>query len=403
MPVMEGPGTVAVRIRSGWGWLVLVTLNVSTIGDEISLITLMFRAAENETRFAVPMLLIAQLLPGLIAAPFIGRFVDRRDAGRILVVTGLAQAALLAWIAGNTAMLPTLVGASVLSICFAISGTATFALIPVLATALGMPLSRANSVLELVRGVGMLAGPVAGGILIAWIGARSALLIDAASYVLLATVILASGLRRPIAPDEQEPRTLLAEYWPILRNRRIMVMTGSLALEVFASAIADVAFVFLITVTLKQGPLSSGLVTACWAAGMILGALAAGARPMRRPAPLAFVAATMIGVTMLVIGSAALVGAATIMLIGMVFVFGGVANSVHNVAVRTMLQNETPTDHHGKVAAIYGAVTSSAVIIGYVTGGLFTPSNAVGAYLIAGTLGTAAGLAGWGLFSRFAR
>ena len=387
---MEGPGTVAVRIRSGWGWLVLVTLTVSTIGDEISLITLMFRAAENETRFAVPMLLIAQLLPGLIAAPFIGRFVDRRDAGRILVVTGLAQAALLAWIAGNTAMLPTLVGASVLSICFAISGTATFALIPVLATALGMPLSRANSVLELVRGVGMLAGPVAGGILIAWIGARSALL-------------LASGLRPPIAPGEQEPRTLLAEYWPILRNRRITVMTGSLALEVFASAIADVAFVFLITVTLKQGPLAFGLVTACWAAGMILGALAAGARPMRRPAPLAFVAATMIGVTMLVIGSAALVGAATIMLIGMVFVFGGVANSVHNVAVRTMLQNETPTDHHGKVAAIYGAVTSSAVIIGYVTGGLFTPSNAVGAYLIAGTLGTAAGLAGWGLFSRFAR
>lgn len=64
MPVMEGPGTVAVRIRSGWGWLVLVTLTVSTIGDEISLITLMFRAAENETRFAVPMLLIAQLLPG---------------------------------------------------------------------------------------------------------------------------------------------------------------------------------------------------------------------------------------------------------------------------------------------------------------------------------------------------
>ncbi|MDG6746230.1 hypothetical protein QCF01_17725, partial [Staphylococcus aureus] len=169
---------------------------------------------------------------------------------------------------------------------------------------------------------------------------------------------------------------MLAEYWPILRNRRITVMTGSLALEVFASAIADVAFVFLITVTLKQGPLAFGLVTACWAAGMILGALAAGARPMRRPAPLAFVAATMIGVTMLVIGSAALVGAATIMLIGMVFVFGGVANSVHNVAVRTMLQNETPTDHHGKVAAIYGAVTSSAVIIGYVTGGLFTPSNA---------------------------
>jgi MFS family permease len=382
---------------------VLATLTISTIGDEISLITLMFRAAESETRFAVPMLLIAQLLPGLVAAPFVGRLIDSRDAGTILVVTGLAQAALLAWIASSSAMLPTLVGASVLSICFAVSGAATFALIPVLATTLGIPLSRANSVLELVRGVGMLAGPVAGGILIAWIGARSALLIDAASYLVLAVVILGSGLRRPITADAQEPRTLLAEYWPILRNRRITVMTGSLALEVFASAIADVAFVFLITVTLKQGSLAFGMVTACWAGGMILGAVVAGARPMLRPAPLAFAAATMIGSTMLVIGIGALVGAASVALIGLAFVFGGTANSVHNVAVRTMLQNEAPTNQHGKVAAIYGAVTSSAVIVGYVTGGLFTPSNAIDAYLLAGALGTAAGLAGWRLFSKFAR
>ena len=37
------------------------------------------------------------------------------------------------------------------------------------------------------------------------------------------------------------------------------------------------------------------------------------------------------------------------------FVLGGIANSVHNVAVRTMLQKEAPPGQHGKVAAIYSA------------------------------------------------
>ncbi|PSJ43637.1 MFS transporter [Allosphingosinicella deserti] len=392
-----------VRVRMGCGWIMLAVLTISTIGDEISLITLIFRAADSETRFAVPMLLVAQLLPGLVAAPFVGRLIDTRDAGRILVVTALVQAGLLVWIATNSELAPTLLGASLLSVCFAISGAATFALIPVLAAALGIPLNRANSALELVRGAGMLAGPVAGGVLITSIGAGNALLIDAASFLLLALVLLAGGLRRPVEMAVDEPRTLLAEYWPILRNRPISVMTASLALEVFASAIADVAFVFLITVTLAQGSLAFGLVTGSWAGGMILGAAAAGARPISRPAPIAFVAATATGTTMLAIGAAGLLDVASVLVVGVVFVLGGIANSVHNVAVRTMLQQEAPPGQHGKVAAIYSAVTSGAVILGYVTGGLFTPNNAVGAYLVAGLIGISAGLVGWRLFRVFGR
>jgi hypothetical protein len=69
---------VAVEFRQGWGWLVLAALTVSTIGDEITLLTLMFRTAENAPAYGVPALLIAELLPGLIAAPWAGRLIDRR-------------------------------------------------------------------------------------------------------------------------------------------------------------------------------------------------------------------------------------------------------------------------------------------------------------------------------------
>ena len=72
------------------------------------------------------------------------------------------------------------------------------------------------------------------------------------------------GLRRkmmtgrgvPVAPQLRSHRLYsehFADYLPLLRNRRLMVVTGALSLEVFATAIADVAFVFLVMVTLGAG------------------------------------------------------------------------------------------------------------------------------------------------------
>lgn len=61
---------MTVVFRRSWGWLVIATLTVSTIGDEITLLTLMFRTADTAWPFGVPALLIAELLPGLIAAPW---------------------------------------------------------------------------------------------------------------------------------------------------------------------------------------------------------------------------------------------------------------------------------------------------------------------------------------------
>jgi len=185
---------VDVEFRQGWGWLVLAALTISTIGDEITLLTLMFRTAENASAYAVPMLLIAELLPGLIAAPYPGRLIDRRDAACILVMASALQAGVITLIAHYPMF--TLVGAALLSVLFTISSAATFALIPVLANGLGMTLARANSLLEIVRSLGMLAGPVAGGVLVGWIGSGNALLADAVSFALLALVVMASGLSR---------------------------------------------------------------------------------------------------------------------------------------------------------------------------------------------------------------
>src|SRR3546814_6669071 len=64
-PMENTQGSIAIEFRQGWGWLVLAALTISTIGDEITLLTLMFRTAESARAYGVPALLIAELLPGL--------------------------------------------------------------------------------------------------------------------------------------------------------------------------------------------------------------------------------------------------------------------------------------------------------------------------------------------------
>ena len=384
---------MGVEFRQGWGWLVLAALTASTIGDEITLLTLMFRTADNAPAYAVPVLLIAELLPGLIVAPYAGRLIDSRDAARVLVVVSALQAVVIAFIA----LYPpsTLAGAALLSVLFTISSAATFALIPVLAGALGMTLARANSFLEMVRSFGMLVGPVAGGVLVGWVGSRTALLADAASFGLLLLVVAASGVRRRPQRSENEGRTLLADYQPLLRNRRAMVATGSLSLEVFATAIADVAFVFLVTVTLGSGPATFGVLTALWAGGMLIGAALAERVIGRRIGLAAFGTAAIMGATMLLIGLAPI----GVTVVAIAFIAGGGANSIHNVAVRTLLQSECSPADHGKIAVIYGAVTRTAAIGGYVAGGLFVPNDAPSAYVVGGLLGVGAGIIGWRIFN----
>lgn len=109
----------------------------------------------------------------------------------------------------------------------------------------------------------------------------------------------------------------------------------------------------------------------------------------------AFGTAAVMGATMLWIGLAP-IGLA---IVAVAFILGGGANSIHNVAVRTLFQSECPPADHGKVAAIYGAVTRTAVIGGYVAGGFFVPHDAPTAYLASGVLGVGAGVAGWRIFN----
>src|SRR3546814_15876493 len=78
------------------------------------------------------------------------------------------------------------------------------------------------------------------------------------------------------------------------------------------------------------------VLTALWAAGMLVGAALAERIIGRRIGLAAFGTAAIMGATMLLIGLAPV----SLVIVAIAFIVGGGANSVHNVAVRTLLQSE---------------------------------------------------------------
>jgi hypothetical protein len=71
--------------KAGWGarrfgpWVLLIALMVSAAGDEIGVLAMIFRLAEQGQSVAVALVLIAALAPAVLLAPLTGHLVDRLD------------------------------------------------------------------------------------------------------------------------------------------------------------------------------------------------------------------------------------------------------------------------------------------------------------------------------------
>jgi len=146
-----------------------------------------------------------QLVPGVILAMAAGGFVDRGRKRRILIVSDVIRAALvasltLAWALDALSMLQViLVGAGV-GAASALFQITDVAYLPAL---IGRRrLAEGNAKLETTEAIAEITGPASAGVLIAALGAPLAVAIDAASYVWSAFMLgrIRRGEPRPGVP-----------------------------------------------------------------------------------------------------------------------------------------------------------------------------------------------------------
>lgn len=386
---MNQPISETVALRPGFERLLFGVLLASTIGDEITQVALVFRVAPAGSGPQMAALLIALLLPGALVAPYAGKLVDHHDAAWILAAASLAQALVSGVIAFTGSLAAALTGAVMLSVLFAFSGAATFALVPVVGRAVGLSVARVNAATEFASGGGSVFGPLAGGLLVASGGTAVALLVDAASFLLLGLVVLLSQLSRPGAPDADNPgwtpRAVLRGYAPIARHRRITLLLASFWVVIMALAIADGVYVFLVTNVLGQGPFAYGALIAIWAGAYLIAAWAAGGYVERHASQTALIGLGSIAVSFLTIGlTGTLAASLSVAAVAVAFLIGGAGNAIYNVSVRTILHTTVTPELHGRAAALYGAGTRISEGGGFAIGGLLGPARVLTAYILSG-------------------
>jgi DHA3 family macrolide efflux protein-like MFS transporter len=186
-------GSTATASRSLWALIVSETLCL--LGAEVARFGISVWIYE-ETRSvgAFSLLMLANLVPGLLAHPIAGSVVDRSSRKAVMIGSSLVSLAGTAIVLGGAllgglSMTLVATGAALASIGDSFQWPALAASVPLMASEDELP--KYNGLIESGRAIGRFAGPAIGGLAIAFIGITGLVAIEAITFA-AATVVVAT-------------------------------------------------------------------------------------------------------------------------------------------------------------------------------------------------------------------
>ena len=383
---------------------------LSGLGDhagEIALAALVY--TETSSALATACVWIAQQGLGGVLAPALVARLERREPGCTLAALNLAQASVFAALA-LLAFAHALPLVLVLALC-AVDGLLgptqrALARAAVVATTQRANLHRdGNAFLNLVFTTHAAAGPAIGGVLVALVGAPTALLADALSFTVAAS-LLGLGARLPrattrsvpvvaqVAADARsEPGRFVA--WRHLRQRPValtLIVADALA-TVCLAAVLPVEVV-LVCGTLSGSAAELGTVLTAWGVGMVAGGIVATKTPL----------ATSVasGSVLLVAGYAGMGLAPDVASVAIWSAAGGIGNGLQGMALVTLVQERTGGPFQARVAALHEALLTAGSGVGFALGGLTAALAGPRITYVAAATGAALVLLGAGVLLRAA-
>ena len=370
--------------------LLTAAILLSALGDFLAVIPLALHLQHDSgSGIVVAGLFIALWTPvALLAAPA-GLLVDRFDPRRTLIAVSLAQAVVAAGLAFAGSTVEILALTALLGCGVAVANPAEFALVPAVADE--TRLKAANGRIESARYLGYTLGPLLGGALAASGGTHVALLIDAASFAVVALVALVLRPRPAPARDHADLGRARDGIVFLLRDRVLALVISVAFVSLLFMTASATAEVFFATDVLGAGDLGYGVLMTAWTAGMVLGAITL---PRRVPAA----AAATVALVAIAVQGAGLALPTLWLSVGFAaaaYVVGGSAQGLKNVLIRTLIHERVPERLHGRAYAAYNGLRNGAELVALAGGGLLV--SAIGArwtLLLAGALPMLAALAG---------
>jgi len=356
----------AAQPETRWGALhgIAAARAVSMFGTVITIWALFFRE-RAEGPIAISAMFIAAGLPYILFGPWVGWVADRFSTRQVIPLVSIVQGAL------SLAFVIDLPFWAVLGLIFfynvvaAIESPAWQALLPQLARP--TDLTRAFGFSQGYFAAGQVGAPVVAGILVGTTGYTWPFVIDAATFVLLATVPFVLRVNRAgHQPHEQHRESTVVGYRHLWHDPLLRAVTILLAAFILTIGVVNTGEIFLVMNILGANETTYGLLAALFAVGNLVGSAILGVRAIPiswQPRGLVL-SLWSIGIAILGIGIAP-----NLWFFSVANGIAGLAHAALHATANTMLQNRTPEKIRGRVnAAFSGFMTFGNIIATAIAG-----------------------------------
>jgi MFS family permease len=382
------------------------------IGSSVSFIGLPLVAVLilHVSPFQLGLISAVEVLPPVVVGPFVGPVVDRHSRHRLMIISDVGRAALLATIPiavviGMLTLWIMVVVAFLVGILTALFNVAFQAFLPNLVTT--EQLGEGNAKLSASQSASELTGPGIAAGLIALGGSSAAVAADALSYVVSAYFLLRikvrdTGYGRSVVDDQSRQ---LSAFWReiqvgfslLRRDAVLMTVTRSNAIFNFCAQIQSAVYFLFLTKDLHFGP---SMISLVFTAAGVIGLLSAfGCN--RLAARIGFGRLLIIGQLIMALGGALLALAQGSTLEAATFITGGegcigIGLTLFGVGYTTLFQLRTEDEVRGRIIGAARFITAASVPFAAIIAGVIGSFFGLRTALIVGAAGMALGLAAAG-------
>jgi MFS family permease len=381
-----------LRDPPSFGLLALATL-ASGVGTWLAFVALTIDVYDRtHSATWVSALLIADFLPAIVIGIVAGSLVDRLSRRRLMIVSDLVR--VVVFLTLPFANEPALIVALA-----AVAGFATGFFRP--AVYAGLPnlvrdedLTGANSVLQTIENIALAAGPIAGGVLVSATDPDSAYVINAATFLVSAALIVRIPghlLQQVTAAGRGYLRDVIDGFGLIRASRALLTVLAAWNVVMLATALENVSEVVLAKEAFDAGDFGYGLLVGTTGFGLAVGSLLAG--PSLETRALASVYGAAIGLVGL--GLVAAAASPNVWVAAVCVVFVGAGNGAAVVCNALLVQRGAPDALRGRAFTVLMSSNYVVLGLGMLVAGPLT--NAIGprsVWVVAGVLSGAAALIG---------
>jgi MFS family permease len=388
---MTSPTIATGQPANRWPVIWMLTANlISNLGNSITMLAIPWFVLQTTGSAGKMGIVAAATVAPMVLSTFVGGTLTDRMSHRRLavfadVLSGVTVAAIPALHFTVGLNLWTLIALVFLGAIFDGPGmNARQAMVPKLAERAGMSLERVNSGFGIGRSLMSLLGAPAAGILIALVGAASALWVTASTFAVSATIVrvMLPATTSP-APTGNSMVADMKEGFRYLFQSRLLraVVLSATALNMVFSPLFSIGIPVYIQSHGHDAD-TLGVMLGSEAAGVLLGSVVYGWLGERLPARLTVIACLLL-LTAPLFGVALEPGLRAMW--ALLFLIG-LGSGVVNPLLGTFIQRYTPEQMLGRALGTFISVAMLASPIGLLVGGALIATQGFGVAALAGAI-----------------